>query len=65
METYGDSFLKFAISLALFDYSSLHNEGILTVLKTNIVGNRNLFYVGKTSKIVSYMVFKGLNLKYL
>lgn len=65
METYGDSFLKFAISLVLFDHNSLHNEGILSISKTNIVGNRNLFYVGRNSKIVSYMVFKGLNLKYL
>lgn len=58
METYGDSFLKFATSLVLFDAFELENEGVLTELKMKIVGNRNLCYVGKNLNIGSYiMVF--------
>lgn len=59
METYGDSFLKYATSLVLFDAFESENEGFLTELKMKIVGNRNLFYAGKNLKIGSYlMVFK-------
>lgn len=59
LETYGDSFLKFATSLVLFDAFELENEGVLTELKMKIVGNRNLLYVGKNLNIGSYlMVFK-------
>jgi len=65
METFGDSFLKFATSLLLFDTCSLHDEGALTIIRTKIVGNQHLCRVGRISNIVSYMVFKGLKLKYL
>lgn len=59
LETYGDSFLKFATSLVLFDAFESENEGVLTELKMKIVGNRNLLYVGKNLNIGSYlMVFK-------
>lgn len=61
METYGDSFLKFACSLVLFDAFELENEGVLTELKTKMIGNRNLFYVGKHLNIGSYLlVFKEI-----
>lgn len=61
METYGDSFLKFATSLVLFDAFELENEGVLTELKMKIVGNRNLCYVGKNLNIGSYiMVFNKI-----
>ncbi|VVC42507.1 Hypothetical protein CINCED_3A023563 [Cinara cedri] len=56
METYGDSFLKFAISLVLFDAFPAENEGFLTELKMKIVGNRNLAYVGKNIDIGSYLM---------
>lgn len=56
METYGDSFLKFSVSLVLFDAFDSENEGVLTELKMKIVGNQNLFYVGKNLNIGSYLV---------
>ncbi|KAF6212356.1 hypothetical protein GE061_012878 [Apolygus lucorum] len=46
LETLGDSFLKFAISLMLFSYYPELNEGKLTQVKGKIVGNRNLYYCG-------------------
>lgn len=55
METYGDSFLKFSVSLVLFDAFESENEGVLTELKMKIVGNRNLLYVGKNLNIGSYL----------
>lgn len=56
METYGDSFLKFAISLVLFDAFESENEGVLNEFKMKIVGNRNLFYVGNNLNIGSYLL---------
>lgn len=56
METYGDSFLKFAVSLVLFDAFPLDNEGILTELKMKIVGNRNLLYAGRNLNLGSYLM---------
>jgi len=59
METYGDSFLKFAVSLVLFDAFPSDNEGFLTELKMKLVGNRNLLYAGRNLNLGSYlMVFK-------
>lgn len=55
METYGDSFLKFATSLSLFDAYETENEGVLTELKMKLVGNRNLLYVGNKLNIGSYL----------
>jgi len=56
METYGDSFLKFACSLVLFDAFELENEGVLTEMKMKMIGNRNLFYVGNHLNIGSYLL---------
>jgi len=56
METYGDSFLKFAVSLVLFDAFPSDNEGVLTELKMKLVGNRNLLYAGKNLNLGSYLV---------
>ncbi|VVC34156.1 PAZ domain,Helicase, C-terminal,Ribonuclease III domain,DEAD/DEAH box helicase domain,P-loop containing [Cinara cedri] len=61
MKTYGNSFLKFAISLALFDAFPAKNEGFLTDLKMKIVGNRNLTYVGKNIDIGSYLKVNVFN----
>lgn len=55
LETYGDSFLKFAVSLVLFDAFESENEGALTQIKMKLVGNRNLLYVGNNLKIGSYL----------
>lgn len=61
METFGDSFLKYAISLVLFDAFEMENEGILSEMKQKIVGNRNLLYIGNNLNLGSYiMVFKEL-----
>uniref|UniRef100_A0A0K8S5D2 Uncharacterized protein n=1 Tax=Lygus hesperus TaxID=30085 RepID=A0A0K8S5D2_LYGHE len=46
LETLGDSFLKFAVSLILFSYYPELNEGKLTQVKGKIIGNRNLYYCG-------------------
>lgn len=60
METYGDSFLKFAVSLVLFDAFPLDNEGVLTEIKMKLVGNRNLLYAGRNLNLGSYLlVIKG------
>lgn len=60
METFGDSFLKFAVSLVLFDAFPLDNEGVLTEIKMKLVGNRNLLYVGRNLNLGSYlMVFEA------
>ncbi|XP_060881396.1 endoribonuclease Dicer-like isoform X5 [Metopolophium dirhodum] len=56
METYGDSFLKFAVSLVLFDAFPSDNEGVLTELKMKMVGNRNLLYAGRNLNLGSYLV---------
>ncbi|XP_022180231.1 endoribonuclease dcr-1 isoform X3 [Myzus persicae] len=56
METYGDSFLKFAVSLVLFDAFPLDNEGVLTEIKMKLVGNRNLLYAGRNLNLGSYLL---------
>lgn len=45
-EVLGDGFLKFIVSLFLFKRHKEYHEGHLTTLKGQIVGNRNLFYIG-------------------
>ncbi|CAG2058415.1 unnamed protein product [Timema podura] len=47
VETLGDSFLKFAVSLFLFNTYNVMNEGVLTSLKGKILSNRNLTYSAK------------------
>ncbi|XP_014251027.1 endoribonuclease Dicer isoform X2 [Cimex lectularius] len=54
LETLGDSFLKFIVSLSLFTYFKL-DEGKLTQVKGKIVGNRNLFYCGNHINLGSLM----------
>lgn len=51
METLGDSFLKFAVSLFLYETYKTFNEGQLTALKGRLIGNRNLYYCGVSKKI--------------
>ncbi|XP_014275311.1 endoribonuclease Dicer [Halyomorpha halys] len=47
LETLGDSFLKFLVSLILFVHFENKDEGKLSSIKGKIIGNRNLYYSGK------------------
>nr|AGE12617.1 Dicer 2 [Nilaparvata lugens] len=47
LETLGDSFLKYAVSLLLFIRFPELSEGQLTMIKGKVIGNRNLFYCGE------------------
>lgn len=51
LETLGDSFLKFIISLFLYYKFPNFSEGQLTSLKGKIIGNRNLYYCGEKKGI--------------
>ncbi|XP_043484526.1 endoribonuclease Dicer-like isoform X2 [Leptopilina heterotoma] len=51
METLGDSYLKFAVSLFLYETYKNFNEGKLTALKGKLIGNRNLYYCGLNRRI--------------
>ncbi|XP_031782799.1 endoribonuclease Dicer [Nasonia vitripennis] len=55
VETLGDSFLKFAISLFLYQAYPTCGEGPLTHLKGKLVGNLNLFYCSKQKNIAGRM----------
>ena len=55
VETLGDSLLKFAVSLYLFQAYSNFGEGQLTFLKGKLVGNLNLYYCGKQKNIPGRM----------
>lgn len=50
-ETLGDSFLKYAVSLFLYQTFPDYGEGPLTYLKGKLVGNRNLYYCAKQKQI--------------
>ncbi|KAF0759177.1 endoribonuclease Dicer-like, partial [Aphis craccivora] len=58
---YGDSFLKFAVSLVLYDAFQSDNVKVLTGLKTKIIGNQNLFYVGRNLNLGSYLMLNEYN----
>ncbi|KYN08971.1 Endoribonuclease Dicer [Trachymyrmex cornetzi] len=51
LETLGDSYLKFIVSLFLYHTFPTFNEGQLTALKGKIIGNRNLYYCGNKKGI--------------
>ncbi|XP_076635506.1 endoribonuclease Dcr-2 [Colletes latitarsis] len=51
LETLGDSYLKFIISLFLHDQYPNYNEGPLSTLKGKLIGNRNLYYCGVKKQI--------------
>ncbi|XP_051175293.1 endoribonuclease Dicer-like isoform X2 [Leptopilina boulardi] len=55
METLGDSFLKFAVTLFLYETYKNFNEGQLTALKGKLIGNRNLYYCGLNKKIPGHI----------
>ena len=51
VETLGDSFLKFATSIFLFQEFPDFNEGFLSFLKGKIVGNLNLYFCAEQKNI--------------
>ncbi|XP_018354963.1 PREDICTED: endoribonuclease Dicer [Trachymyrmex septentrionalis] len=51
LETLGDSYLKFIVSLFLYHRFPTFNEGQLTALKGKMIGNRNLYYCGNKKGI--------------
>ncbi|KAK2580644.1 hypothetical protein KPH14_007750 [Odynerus spinipes] len=55
LETLGDSYLKFIISLYLYCTFPTYNEGRLTALKGKVIGNRNLYYCGANKSIPGRM----------
>ncbi|XP_043525578.1 endoribonuclease Dicer [Frieseomelitta varia] len=59
LETLGDSYLKFIISLFLYNNFPKYTEGHLTALKGKIIGNRNLYYCGVKKHIPGRMKVDG------
>ncbi|XP_031345881.1 endoribonuclease Dicer-like [Photinus pyralis] len=55
LETLGDSFLKFTISLFLFLKYPSFDEGMLTSFKGKLISNKNLFYIGNKKGISEYV----------
>ncbi|XP_053977112.1 endoribonuclease Dicer [Hylaeus volcanicus] len=55
LETLGDSYLKFIVSLFLYDNFPCYSEGPLTSLKGKLIGNRNLYYCGEKKRIPGRM----------
>ncbi|XP_058793942.1 endoribonuclease Dicer isoform X1 [Phymastichus coffea] len=55
VETLGDSFLKFAVSLYLFQNYPDSGEGPLSHLKGKLVGNLNLFYCARAKNLPGRM----------
>nr|WDW26280.1 dicer-2 [Amrasca biguttula biguttula] len=56
LETLGDAFLKFAVSLILFDTQpDLLSEGHLTTIKGKVVGNKNLYFCGMKRNLGSIL----------
>ena len=55
LETLGDSFLKYAATLYLYEAFPKYNEGHLTTIKGRTIGNRNLYYCGKAKNIPGRM----------
>lgn len=51
LETLGDSYLKFIVSLFLYHEFPTFSEGQLTAVKGKIIGNRNLYYCGNKKGI--------------
>lgn len=51
LETLGDSYLKFIVSLFLYHEFPMFSEGQLTAVKGKIIGNRNLYYCGDKKRI--------------
>lgn len=55
LETLGDSYLKLITSLFLYHNFPTFNEGQLTAIKSQMIGNRNLYYSGVSKGIPGRM----------
>ena len=55
LETLGDSFLKFCVSDYLHTSNPIQHEGILTLLRTKIIANSNLFKLAKERNIHKFV----------
>ena len=55
LETLGDSCLKYLVSVSTYIKCKNMNEGHLTILRSQLVCNENLFYCGKKLDIGSYV----------
>jgi hypothetical protein len=65
LETLGDSCLKYLVSVCTYVKSKGMNEGDLTILRSDLVCNKNLFDCGKKLDIGSYInvssIFRNIN----
>ncbi|XP_049960798.1 endoribonuclease Dicer-like isoform X3 [Schistocerca serialis cubense] len=61
LETLGDSFLKFAVSLFLFIHYKSHHEGTLSSIKMKVVSNWHFYNVAKEKDIGSKLQAYGLS----
>ncbi|XP_054270904.1 endoribonuclease Dicer isoform X2 [Macrosteles quadrilineatus] len=61
LETLGDSFLKFSISLTLFETQQDLSEGCLTNVKGQAVGNRNLYFCGRNKQLGNILEVKDFS----
>ena len=55
LETYGDAFVKYAISSSLFFRHPYENEGKLSFIRGLAVSNRQLFYLARRRGLPSYI----------
>ncbi|KAL1509005.1 hypothetical protein ABEB36_003814 [Hypothenemus hampei] len=62
LETLGDSFLKLFSSIYIFLKFPHFTEGIATTLKSRLVSNKNLFYLGSKKNIGGIMKINDLQM---
>ncbi|KAI3386226.1 hypothetical protein SNEBB_000633 [Seison nebaliae] len=55
VELLGDSFLKFSSAIYLFLKFPRENEGVLSLLRSKLISNQTLAYLGKRRHIPNYM----------
>ncbi|KAI4458162.1 dicer-related [Holotrichia oblita] len=63
LETLGDSFLKFIVTLFIYLKYPKYNEGRSTTLKGQMVSNKNLYYLAKNRRLGSYLKYFDLKPK--
>ncbi|CAN4126640.1 unnamed protein product [Withania somnifera] len=63
LETLGDSFLKYAVSVQLFKTYENHHEGLLSIKKNKIISNAALCKLGCARKIPGFIRNEPFDLK--
>lgn len=63
LETLGDSFLKYIVTLFIYLKYPKYNEGRSTALKGQMVSNKNLYYLAKQKNLGSYLKYFDLKPK--